>query len=198
MTEETLTKEAVTELDVLKTRAKLMGILFSNNIGIEALKEKIDAKLSGETDKPAEALVLEVNPLAKTVDVLKTPSLRDWLIAEEMKLIRVRITNLDPKKKDLSGEIITVANEYLGTVRKYIPFGEVTENGYHIPKCLFTLLQARQFLNVRTKKNSVNGSITVETSWAKEFALDVLDPLTPDELQRLAMTQSSTRSVEND
>lgn len=186
-------KDNVDELKMLKARATLMGIVFSNNISVETLRQKIEAKIS-EVDTPVDAAV---NPLeVPEVPVSKsTPSLRDYLISTEMKLVRLRITNLDPKKKDLPGDIIAVANEFMGTVRKYIPFGEVTENGYHVPYCLYKELEGRKFLNVRTLKEGRSGQIRVETTWAREFALDVLPPLTSDELMRLAMTQSASGSV---
>src|SRR5690606_16593664 len=41
------------ELTLLKQRAKTMGIIFSNNIGLETLKEKI-AEKQAETEKAAE------------------------------------------------------------------------------------------------------------------------------------------------
>lgn len=105
-----------------------------------------------------------------------------------MKLVRCQITNLDPKKKDIPGEIITVANQYIGTVRKYIPFGEATIEGYHIPYCIYEFLKNRKFLSIKTRKGS-NGQLVVETSWAPEFAITVLPQLTKEELKKLAAAQ---------
>ena len=113
-----------------------------------------------------------------------------------MALVRVRITNLDPKKKDLPGEIITVANQYIGTVRKYVPFGEVTDNGYHVPQCIFKVLDSRRFLNIRTIRDAKSGRIRVETNYAKEFALEVLPQLTNEELNQLAANQAAGRNVD--
>lgn len=183
--EETTTQPS--ELEVLKTRAKLIGVTFSNNISVDTLREKIKEKLEGNSDSPK----AEVNALTMEATSKPTPSLRDYLIAEQMKLVRVRITNMDPKKKDIPGEIITVANEYLGTVSKYIPFGEVTDNGYHIPQCLFTELESRRFLNIRVIKDTRTGTNRVETTNAREFALEVLPPLTKDELKDLAIAQAA-------
>ncbi len=183
------------ELSILKGRAKLMGITFSNNISVETLREKIAAVQAGNVEPKESAPA--VNPLdIGSPSVEKpTPSIRDWLIKKQMKLVRVRITNLDPKKKDLPGEIFTVANDYLGTVRKYVPFGEVTDNGYHVPYCIYREMEGRKFLNIRTVKDARTGQIRVESNWAKEFALDVLPMLTEDELTRLAMTQTASGSV---
>lgn len=179
------------ELDMLKNRARLMGINFSNNIGIDALKAKIEAKKNGESTVTNEENIPE-SPI-KTHEN-KPMNLRQRILAENMKLVRLRITNLDPKKKDLPGEIFTVANEYLGTVRKFIPYGEVTDNGYHVPYCIYKQMKKRKFLNIKVTMR--NGREHVEQTWAQEFALEVLPQLTEAELNRLAQAQMAAGSVE--
>lgn len=187
--EETSSQE-VDELSLLKQRASLMGIKYSNNISIEKLRERINGKLVEEEQEEKTA-----TSIAKTVEG-KALTLRQKLIKDNMRLIRLRITNLDPKKKDLPGEIITVANEHLGTVRKFVPFGETTENGYHVPYCIYNLLRSRKFLNIRTFKDRQNpGQIKIEQSWSPEFALDVLPPLTQEELDKLATAQSAAGGI---
>lgn len=190
--------QAVDELTFLKERAKVMGIPFSNNISLETLRKRIADKKEGK-DEP------EVNPLAgdseiatittdapKKLDAKQNAlALRKLMHREQMKLVRVRITNMDPKKKDLPGEIWTVANEYLGNVRKMIPYGEQTDDGFHIPYCLFRLLQSKRFLHIRTVKDRVTGLERQENQWVKEFSLDVLPDLTEEELARLAAAQAA-------
>lgn len=202
------------ELDLLKQRATLMGITFSNNIGEETLRQRIadkqaelDAAASGAENtgeegdtvqqEQGEVNALEAGASSKEEITTERPlTLREKIRLEQMRLVRVRITCLDPKKKDLPGEILTVANEYLGTVRKFIPFGEVTDDGYHIPYCLYKMLDARKFLNIRTFKDRRTGTVRVESGYVKEFALEVLDPLTPAELAKLATAQKAAGSVE--
>jgi hypothetical protein len=176
-----------TELDLLKDRARLMGIVFSNNIGIETLRQKIEDKMNGEPEKQE----VTTNPLVQDTPAKSKMTMREELLSVAMKLVRVRITNLDPKKKDLPGEIFTVANEYIGNVRKYIPYGEQSDDGYHIPQCIYDQLEARKFLNIRTIKDSRTGAPRVSTSWAKEFALEVLPQLTRAELDKLAAAQKA-------
>ena len=189
--------QAVDQLTFLKERAKVMGIPFSNNISLETLRKRIADKKEGK-DEP------EVNPLAgdseiaaitaapKKLDAKQNAlALRKLMHREQMKLVRVRITNMDPKKKDLPGEIWTVANEYLGNVRKMIPYGEQTDDGFHIPYCLFRLLQSKRFLHIRTVKDRVTGLERQEKQWVKEFSLDVLPDLTKEELARLAAAQAA-------
>lgn len=187
-------EETVDELAMLKQRAKIMGITFSNNIGLEALRQKIEAKMSGDVDPddaiPAAPLVDPSAPVVRTNG--KTPTIRQYLMANEMKLVRLRIANLDPKKKDMPGDFFTVANEHLGTVTKYVPFGEATDDGYHVPHCIYKMLKAKKFLNIRTYTDKSNGNaIKVEQRWANEFALEVLPPLTQEELAKLAAAQAA-------
>ena len=193
------------ELDMLKSRAKLMGITFSNNIGLDALKTKIEEhKQASEakTQTQAPAQTNEQQPEVQTgvqtenqKKKVKTLSLRSHLQKEKMKLVRLRITNLDPKKKDLPGEILTIGNEYLGTVRKFVPFGEATDNGYHVPYCLYEMMRDRKFLSIKTRKGP-KGQTIVEQQMVREFALEILPPLTEAELARLSAAQLSAGGVE--
>ena len=189
------------ELDMLKSRAKLMGITFSNNIGLDALKTKIEEhKQASEakTQTQASAQTDEQQPEVQTENQMKktkTLSLRAHLQKEKMKLVRLRITNLDPKKKDLPGEILTTGNEYLGTVRKFVPFGEATDNGYHVPYCLYEMMRDRKFLSIKTRKGP-KGQTIVEQQMVREFALEILPPLTEAELARLSAAQLSAGGVE--
>lgn len=183
------------ELTILKQRATLMGVKFSNNISVETLRAKIEAHVS-EEETIEEA---ELNPLAGDVAgavPVSKMTMRQQLMAEQLRLVRLRITNLDPKKKDLPGEILTVGNEYIGTVRKFVPFGEVTDDGYHVPYILYKLLENRRFLHIRTVKDRRTGKDRIETQWAKEFALEVLPPLTAEELKRLANAQAAAGSLD--
>lgn len=249
-----------TELQILKDRARLMGIGFSNNISIEALKGKINAKLEGEQqaaddngedvvetavdadgnelfDAPVETpaalqTTAEAVPVAHSDGVVRISDLvaaaakapkteqvpvqvathaaggrkltkqelfnatREQLMRDEMKLIRCRITNMDPKKKDLHGEVISVGNKFVGTVKKFIPFGETTDDGYHIPKILLDELQDRKFQDIRTVKDKRTGTPTVSSRWVREYAIEILPPLTQDELRDLAIAQAAAGSLD--
>jgi hypothetical protein len=195
MSEVQNTQNQPSELELLKSRAKMMGISFSGNIGLEALKVKVAAKMAGEPVPPdaSDAAVNALEVSAPAGPVTAKPETKQELMTrlrnECMALVRVRITNMDPKKKDLPGEIFTVGNKYIGTIRKFIPYGEVTEAGYHIPKILYDELNSRRFLNIRTSKKA--GQIHVEHGWAKEFSLEVLEPLTKQDLARLAAAQAA-------
>ena len=190
-------EQAVDELTLLKERAKVMGIPFSNNISLETLRKRVSDKMEGKDEAPevnaltgdpeiAQAMVAK--PLNQKANAV---ALRKLVYAKQMRQVRVRITNMDPKKKDLPGEIWTVANEYLGTVRKFVPYGEQTDDGFHIPYCLYRLLDSKRFLHIRDVKDRTTGIVRQDKVWAKEFSLDVLPTLTQGELDRLAAAQAA-------
>lgn len=184
------------ELTVLKQRAKLMNLSFSNNISLEKLRQKIADAQEGKASEPDQEEP-EVNPLEdkKKAPVKETEAqMRQRIRLEQTRLIRVRIQNLDPKKKDLPGEIITVANEYMGTIKKFVPFGEATDNGYHIPYCIYEFLKNRKFLNIRVS----NKGKKIEQAWVREFAIEELPPLTQEDLDKLAAAQTASGSLNND
>lgn len=168
------------ELELLKARADKLGIKYSPNIGIETLKERINAVLSPE--KPATAINAE--------DAERTRVRNDAL-----KLIRCQIVNLNPNKKAWEGEIITVWNKYTGTVRKFVPFGEKTVEGYHVPQIIYNVLKERKYLSISTKRDSKTGELTVKTQWVPEFSLTILPQLTKEQLAELAAAQKASGSI---
>lgn len=185
-------------LESLKAKADTLGVTYSNNIGIDALREKINNKMNGEDvpvikDEPENGDVLdqETCPLNMVTD---EAILRRRMFEENMFLVRVRIANLNPLKKDIPGEWVTVHNKYLGTVRKYIPFGEATDNGYHVPKILLDVLKARKFNSIKTKKGK-DGSSLPSSMWVKEFSIEELPYLTKQEMDQLARQQAAARGM---
>lgn len=204
------------ELTMLKSRAKMMGLQFSGNIGLEALKAKVatamapkEPEVSDEDPVMEDAQLQEnvtippvVQHTTQTLEIApavpakpKKVSLRKHLQDKHLRLIRIRITNLDPKKASLPGEIITVANEYIGTVRKYVPFGEKTDNGYHVPFVIYNFLKDRKFLSIKSVK--IRGKEQTENQWVKEFSLEILEPLTVEELAKLGAAQSASQGLDN-
>lgn len=168
-------------LDQLKRKADLLGVGYATDITIDVLRAKIKAHQEGE----------------KTEDLQPAESKTDWetrirkeMYETHMRLIRVRITNLNPAKKDLKGEIWTVSNKYLGTVRRFIPYGEATDNGWHIEAVLLDMLKERQFNQVQTKRGD-RGQLIPINRMVREFAIEELTPLTAEEIRVLANQQAA-------
>lgn len=171
------------ELDLLKARAAQMGIKHSPNIGVETLREKIEAKLNGENindpDEKEEGQLLSKNE--------QFNQLRNQLRKDALKLIRIRVTDLDPKKKDLPGEILCCANEFIGSVKRYVPY-----NGepWHVERCILDMMKDKEFLNLKSTKGK-GDAVQIEKKWVKEYAIEILPELTKEELEKLAAAQAA-------
>lgn len=177
----------VDQLAMLKTKADTLGVTYSPNIGVDALREKINAKMNGEPEKKEEAKASET-PREKT-----KMELRQEAFLEATRLVRCRITCMNPSKADLPGEIFTVSNNVVGSIKRYIPYGEQVD-GWHVENMLLDMLKEKQFQQLRTKKGA-NGQILPETKWVREYAIEELPPLTPEELKVLANKQAAAAGM---
>lgn len=169
------TNDTQSELDSLKSRAELLGVKFHPSISLEKLREKVNAAIESSGEEEVAAA-----PKAKTVDKAK-------LLAEATKLVRVRVTCMNPAKKEWEGEIFSIGNATVGTMRKFIPFN--ADEGWHIPHFMYEALKEREcqiFVTSRDEK----GNSSRKGKLIKEFAIEVLPPLTKEELAELARRQA--------
>lgn len=174
MTEEEQLQAAKDELKLLKERAAQIGVAFSPNIGLEKLREKVNARLSG---KSTEDEVPE-----KKANETKIQR-RNRLRKQAEKMVRVRVTCMNPTKRDYQGELFTVGNTLLGTYRRMIPFGV----DWHVPQIMLNMLKERKYQIFR--KHKTNGVEHKSAEFTPEFAIQELPDLTKDELKELAQRQ---------
>lgn len=168
----------VDELTALKERAELMGVKFHPSISLEKLREKVNAALNSsdaptEEEKPKNNSRLEAQRKAS-------------------ELVRIRVTCMNPAKKEWEGEIFTVGNSTVGTFKKYIPFN--ADEGWHVPRIIYEQLKERECQIFVTKRDE-RGNTTRSGKLIKEFAIEVLPQLTAEELKDLAQRQAMAKSV---
>ena len=178
---------AAAELENLKVRAEKLGVKFHPSISADKLREKIKAAQAegegsvGEQPKVESATgAVEESPAAKKLRLKR----------EGLKLVRVRITCMNPTKKEWEGEIFTVSNNAVGTVKRYVPFN--AEDGWHVEQILLNQLRERQCQIFVTEKDSRGNKIRTG-KLIREFAIEVLDPLTEEELHDLAQRQAMAK-----
>ena len=168
------------ELSTLKARADALGISYHPSIGLEKLREKVNGALAPkEEDKPA----------AEESDGAMRIRLRN----EAAKLIRIRLTCMNPNKKDWDGEFITAGNSVVGSFTKFVPFN--ADEGWHVPHIIYEQLRDREcqvFTSVRDSK----GNASSRGRLIKEFAIELLPSLTQEELAELARRQAMAHSID--
>ena len=147
------------------------------------------------TGIPSIPELLEMNEFKEKNPLIKRAIVR----AKALRLIRCRITNMDPNDAMVPGMILSLYNKYTGKVSKLIPFGDENEHGYHLPKMLFDELNSRTY-NLRKEiknKGSQFGIKQYKTIKVKKFNLEVLEDLTAKELEGLAQRQAATGSIDH-
>ncbi|AVO23156.1 hypothetical protein RIVERRIDER_75 [Xanthomonas phage RiverRider] len=183
------------EKAVLRARLKTMGQTPSNNASLETLRAQLEAAMSGKALTQERAA--QPMPGTSTPDAPAKPvSLHTLLRSKASKLRRVRITCHNPNKRDLPGEFFTVGNNYMGTIKRFVPFGETTDNGWHIEQAIYDLMKSRKYVDIRTKTVKGTGQVLVTTRLAAEFGIEDLPDLTPAELKQLATAQLAAGTSE--
>lgn len=181
---------ATSELESLRARADQMGIEYHHNTGVKKLKAKIHARLNPES---AADYPLEEQGLAGLIIPETAGQRRVRLTREAGALIRVRVTNMNPNKKEYEGEIYTVSNSVVGTFRKYVPFN--AEDGWHVPKIMLEMMKEKECQVFYTIRNERNVKVR-KGKIIKELAIEYMNPLTQQEINVLGASQAARMSVD--
>ena len=184
--ENALELEMPDELTALKARADMLGLKYHPSVGVDKLREKINAAMAD--DKPVEAEV--ATPVAE-----ETVGERRFRKRKEAtELVRIRVSCMNPAKKEWDGEIITAGNSLVGTFSKFIPFTDA-EDGWHVPRIIYNQLVQRQ-CQVFTTTRDGRGNSSRKGKLIKEFAIEVLPNLTAPELAELAQRQAMSKAID--
>ncbi|WAI96131.1 coil containing protein [Vibrio phage vB_VhaP_PG11] len=174
-----MSDQEFTELDSLKQVAENKGISFHPKIGLEALKAKIaefDAGLEEKTPtvKKAQTKIQKRQALAK----------------EKLKLVRVRIACMNPAKREWQGEWLSCGNSTLGFHTKYVLF----DHDYHLTQFMVGILQDKKFRMSKDVPDGKGGKYR-KNYFVKEYNVEILDPLTQEELDALAADQAKRQAI---
>jgi hypothetical protein len=197
------------ELTTLKARADMLGISYHPSIGLEKLRAKVNAAVSSEgpvedeaqkeedeasEDKSADPeMTAPPPPPAAPAKVETEAEKRIRLKLEASALVRIRVTCMNPAKSEWEGEIFTVGNAGVGSFKKYVPFN--SDEGWHVPKIMFDHLKERQCQVFTTVKDE-RGNKVRRGKLIREFAIEVLPPLSKEELSELARRQAMSQAID--
>jgi hypothetical protein len=183
-------------LEEVRARADELGVKYHHMAKEATIQKAIDAHLATlNQDELAKEFKFPVNkrqidPETGKIVPISHEEFRKTELAERKKnlnrLIRCRITCMNPEKKEWEGEIISVGSAKHGTFKKFIPFDG---REYHVPKVIFDELKDRQCTVFRTVRDA-RGKRIRKGTLINEFSLEVLDPLTPKELEDLKKQQA--------
>ena len=167
-------ENTIDTLNALKEEADELGVKYHTNIGYDKLKEKIDAM----KDAPVE--------VKKTKGQIKAEQIK-----EAKRLIRFRVTCMDPSRKGWKGDYFTVMNSTFGTIKRYVPFNLI----WHAEKAILKQIKRKK----RQEFYEVPGKFGTKRKLSRMvpmYAIEELPQLTTEELKELATQQALNRSIE--
>ena len=172
-----LNQQQLDELTTLKAKADLMGIPYSPNIGLDTLRERVNKRLQDTKQNQQQS-------------VSAAPVVVDTRM-ESMKLVRVIVTSMDQTKKDYPGEVFTVSNAVIPTIKRFVPFGIET----HVEKILLDVIKDKQCLQlVEDSQAKIKGM--KKKKIIRAYAVQELPQLTAEELEELRKAQLARQSIE--
>ena len=100
---------------------------------------------------------------------------------------------MNPAKKEWEGEIFSCGNTTVGSFTKYVPFN--ADDGWHVPEMIYKMIRDRQCQVFYTVTDDKGNKIR-RGKLIREFAVEKLPPLTPEELHELAQRQAMSKSID--
>lgn len=173
------------EQTVVRSQADALGINYHHNASDETIQKLIDSQPVAKL--PEGILPLEeCQPMDPELFKRKYPN-KGVDRKKIGQLVRCRIQCMNPAKKDWPGEIFSVGSAKLGTFKKFVPFN--SPEPYHLPKIIYDMLTEKKCTVFYTDVDP-HGNKTRKGRLVNEFAIEVLPPLTRDELSELARRQA--------
>ena len=166
----------------------------------EALRAQIEkdlrTRLEEEYQQKLDALA-EAEAENKTTQSPYKPAGRNKVLKRKQaeKLIRVIVTNRNPMKQSWDGEVISVSNDIGVNVTKYVPFGLTA--GYHIPQIMVNTLRDKKCTTFVNRKGR-DGKMISEAKLISEYGIEILPPLTEDELEELGNDQRMRGAIDEE
>jgi hypothetical protein len=175
----------MSEMDGLKDRANRMGLKYRKHITLDNLRSKVaDVLADKESANEAQSLT---KPSTKA---LTENEQRVVLKQEAAALTRIRVTCMDPNKREYDGDFFCAGNRIIGTYKVYVPF----DVEWHVPSVILKMIRRKQ-CQVFVSKRDERGRQIREGKSIKAFAVEVLPALTEQEMQELAQRQAMSKGT---
>lgn len=171
------------ELELLRTKADMMNVQYHPNTGAKKLAELITAREA------------EIEEQTNSKPAVRSAAARTGT-RDHLKLVRVVVTPLDETKTGYDGEYFTVGNAKIGTFRYFVPYN--LTQGWHLPQIIVDMLRDKRFQKFVTKKNRSNGIEEAHSITTPQFQITELEPLTKEQLDKLAADQRARGAIDKE
>ena len=172
------------------------GISLHHKTGSEKLKNTLKEVLAGtykvsaeEDTAPTEKAVVPPNSVKKL-----TPKEHLKKLTKEQRALRMQrivVSPNDPLMSSYNGLIFTVGSSSVNKgrmIKKYVPFNN--DDGWHVPQIIIDQIEAAEMQKFK-QVTLPNGEKTLQPYITKKFNVQILPPLTKEEMEQLAAAQKS-------
>ena len=186
------------DLQQLKDIATKLDFTHHHNIGEERLEAQLREhclnhgttleEVIKKLEEGEEVVLQKVVPKQEKITfaslaAAKSKKRKQELEKDAMQLIRCIITCNNKNKTSYQGEIFEVRNAVIPGMKKFVLFDVPT----HIPKIMYNMLKEKKCQIFRSKR--VDGRDETVPLEINEYSIEVLPPLTEEELQSIRQKQ---------
>lgn len=184
-----------TALETLKHVASALGIQFHHKVGAKKLEEMIEDFLQAQKKKDAQSALRQEQQYQAESESIQasnevSPQMKRMrMVKDATRLKRIRVTCMNPNKKDWSGEIITASNSVVPTQKKFVAFNVP----WHVPQIILNVLKERQcqmFKTVTRGKHKIR-----EPYLIPEFSIEEMAPMSIQEFEDLKKEQAMANRI---
>ena len=181
MTDDELRKELKDNGVILhhKTGSKKLAATLAK-VRTDEYKEDPNSAIPPKKESLSESTEASRAAKAKHLAAMQTPE------KLAMKLTRVVVTPNDPAMVNYPGLIFSIGASGLNNgrmIKKFVPFNN--EEGWHVPQIILNQIEYGQMQKFKTVTRA-NGEKVLEPYLTKKFNVQILDPLTREELEQVA------------
>lgn len=181
----------VEELASLRSRLDFMNIPYQPNAGVKKLRGLVASGIEEQAAPESQVIPTPLPELANQPETIGARRARKR--REASALVRIVVSCMNPEKRDWLGEQYSVGNSAVGQFKKFIPFNN--EAGYHVPQIIVNHLLEKECQIFVNRKNA-RGEDTKEGRLIKELNVQILAPLTREELDELGRRQDATHAID--
>lgn len=160
-------------LEALKVQADELGLTYAKNVTAKALKKLIAEELLKDTDADISGEIKHVED-------------------ENLKLIHVIVTPVNPQKQSMSHETFQVGNSVLGTIKRIVPMGKP----WLVENIIYKTIKEKEYqLFIEHDDPKHPQQKIVESRLVPAYNVQVLPLPTQAEIDELAKRQAARDAV---
>jgi hypothetical protein len=192
----------IADMDVeeIKLELKELGIEFHHRAGPDKLTKMLTEVRAGTYDPEVinTPAPVRTGPTAEATAAaeahtykIKNPTKQQRALAVQ----RIVVTPNDPLMSTYSGLIFTVGSSAVNkgrVIKKFVPFNR--DAGWHAPQIIIDQIEGGEMQKFKTIKLP-NGQNTMQAYISKKFNVQILPPLTQDEMDSLGAAQLATGGI---